>query len=150
MKTIQQQLLKACHQFVDDKLITTQSRIKSLQYDLLSETKSSAGDKHETGRAMLHLEIEKASQQLVSINQMKETLEKMNVSKNSSIASLGNIVETSVGNYFLSISLGQRKVDDKTYFLVSTNSPIGKKLIGKKEGDKLFFNGREIHINSIS
>ncbi len=38
---------------------------------LFSETKSSAGDKHETGRAMLQLEMEKTSQQLAVINQMK-------------------------------------------------------------------------------
>ena len=61
---IKQQLYKHCQEFVNQKLDTIQKTILSNKEALNSETKSSAGDKHETGRAMLQLEMEKAGQQL--------------------------------------------------------------------------------------
>ena len=53
---------------------TVEQIISSNQKALQSETKSSAGDKHETGRAMLQLEIEKASQQFKAIRDMRTVL----------------------------------------------------------------------------
>ena len=56
---IKEELLKKCHQFVNNRLQNIEETISSNQTALQSETKSSAGDKHETGRAMLQLEMEK-------------------------------------------------------------------------------------------
>ncbi|PQJ79890.1 3-oxoacyl-ACP synthase [Polaribacter porphyrae] len=147
---IKKELLHKCKEFVDNRLKTVQETISSHQKALQSETKSSAGDKHETGRAMLQLEMEKASQQLSNIYQMKETLAKINVSKTSNIAHLGSIIETNVANYFLSISAGQLVVAKKMYFAVSVSSPIGKLLLGKRENAKIFFNQKAVVINSIN
>ena len=69
-----------------------------------SETKSSAGDKHETGRAMLQLEMEKAGQQLASVQQMQQTLAKINTLTSSTNIALGSVIKTSSACYFLSIS----------------------------------------------
>ena len=71
---VKRELFKHCEVFVSKRLKTVEEIISSNQNALQSETKSSAGDKHETGRAMLQLEMEKASQQLSGINQMKNTL----------------------------------------------------------------------------
>ncbi|MBL4643926.1 MAG: 3-oxoacyl-ACP synthase, partial [Flavobacteriaceae bacterium] len=79
---LKQELYNQCEDFVHKRLQTIQDIITSNQKALQSETKSSAGDKHETGRAMLQLEMEKAGQQLSGITLMKETLAKINVSKN--------------------------------------------------------------------
>lgn len=149
MLDIKEKLLERCLDFVNAKLKTTQDRISSLQKDLQSETKSSAGDKHETGRAMLHLEIEKEAQQLSSIQQMKETLDRIDLSE-TNISRLGSLIETSHGNYFLAISMGQSQVYGGHYFVISAVSPIGAHLIGKRKGDQLIFNGRKIQINDIS
>ena len=139
-----------CKTYVDKRLETIEEIISSNQKALQSETKSSAGDKHETGRAMLHMEMEKAGQQLASIQQMKEILAKIDISKKASLASLGALVETSLGNYFLSISSGQLIAENKKVFAISLSSPIGKLLLGKKVGDLLNFNGKEINIQKIS
>ena len=129
---------------------TVEEIISSNQKALQSETKSSAGDKHETGRAMLQLEIEKASQQLKGINEMKITLAKIDVFKQHKIAHLGSIIETNHGNYFLSISAGKLTIYDKNYFAVSTFSPIGKRLLGKKTGEQFTFNGSTTKIVTIT
>ncbi|MFD2566932.1 3-oxoacyl-ACP synthase [Pseudotenacibaculum haliotis] len=148
--TVKQQLYQHCAEYVQQRLNTIENTIQSHQKALSSETKSSAGDKHETGRAMLQLEMEKAGQQLASVQQMKEILAKIDPTKPSSIVSLGAIVNTSLGTYFLSISAGQLQVDKDVFFAISASSPIGKLLLGKKEGDALVWNGRKIEIHYIS
>ena len=99
-------LFNLCKDFVNKRLKTVQDIISSNQKALQSETKSSAGDKHETGRAMLQLEMEKASQQLEGISIMNQILSKVDISKSSKIAHLGSVIITNKANYFLSISAG--------------------------------------------
>ncbi|WP_299015167.1 3-oxoacyl-ACP synthase [uncultured Polaribacter sp.] len=150
---LKENLFKQCENFVNKRLQNVEAVISSNQKALQSETKSSAGDKHETGRAMLQLEMEKAGQQLSSIKQMKEILAKIDVSnsKTSTLknAHLGSIVYTEKVNYFLAISCGQLKVANQIFFAVSISSPIGKLLLGKKENDNFNFNGNTITILKI-
>ena len=140
---VKQELLKQCHNFVQKRLQTVEETIASNQKALQSETKSSAGDKHETGRAMLQLEMEKASQQLSGIHKMKVVLSKINFSENAQVARLGSIIETTSGNFFLAISAGKLVVNNATYFAVSLSSPIGKLLLGKNINDTYFLNNKK-------
>ena len=147
---IKEILFKECEAFVNKRSQTVQEIISSNQKALQSETKSSAGDKHETGRAMLQLEMEKAGQQLFGINQMKLVLAKTNISKNTEIAHLGSVIETNFSNYFLSISAGKIIIEDKIYFAISTLSPIGKLLLGKKVNEVFVFNDKTFQIKKIN
>ena len=147
--TIKEEIYQLCVKHVNERLQTIEQTIESNQKALTSETKSSAGDKHETGRAMLQLEMEKAGQQLQSIQQMKETLSRIDPLKTSETISLGSLVETNVANYFLSISAGQLIINGKMYFAISTVSPIGKRLLGKTVGEEILWNGKQIKIQQI-
>jgi hypothetical protein len=147
---IKLELFKHCKAFVNKRAQTVEEIISSNQKALQSETKSSAGDKHETGRAMLQLEMEKAGQQLEGISQMNEILSKINFIEASNKAHLGSIIFTEKGNYFLSISAGQIIVDCQKYFAVSVSSPIGKLLLGKSENEVISFNGIDHRILKIS
>ena len=71
---LKEELYKACKEHIEKREETITKTIRSHQNSLQSETKSSAGDKHETGRAMLQLEMEKAGQQLSEVDQMKTCL----------------------------------------------------------------------------
>ena len=73
-----QQLYTKCQDFLNGRLEVIQSKILDIQNSLQSETKSSAGDKHETGRAMLQLEREKTGHQLAEIQKQKGILAKIN------------------------------------------------------------------------
>lgn len=141
---IKQELFKACQDFVAEKQKTIEGIITSHKNSLASETKSSAGDKHETGRAMLQLEMEKASQQLSEVYKMKATLERVNLQQNSERAALGSIILTEKFNYFLAISVGKVIVDAYEYFVVSTNSPIGKQLLGIEKGGTIPLNKQKV------
>ena len=131
----------ACENFVSSKLATIQNTINSNKDSLDSESKSSAGDKHETGRAMLQLEMEKAGQQLSQVRQMKLMVEKINDSKLSEVVALGSVVKTNVGNYFLGVSVGKITVSNEDYFLISPGSPIGRELLGKSKGQSFKLRG---------
>jgi len=146
---IKQELFKQCEIFVNKRLQTVEEVISSNQKGLQSETKSSAGDKHETGRAMMQLEMEKASQQLAGIYEMKEILSKINITKHSNIAHLGSLIITDVATYFLAISAGQITLAGSVYFAVSVSSPIGKLLLGKTVGDEVIFNFKKATIKRI-
>jgi len=140
MTETKKNIYNACVHFVESRLKTIKNVIDSNTAALTLETKSSAGDKHETGRAMLQLEIEKAGQQLKSVMMMQQVLSKINLSKKSNKASLGSLVVTDKATYFLAISAGKITIDDTDYFAVSAISPIGKQLLGKNVGDFVTFN----------
>lgn len=146
---LKQKLYQSCEAFIEERFQTIQKTIKELQNSLFSETKSSAGDKHETGRAMLQLEREKAGQQLAEINKTKMVLSKVNPKKQSNVVTLGSLVYTNYSNYFIAISAGNLAVDNQSFYAISANTPMGKLLIGKTKGDKINFNGNSIEIKKI-
>jgi transcription elongation GreA/GreB family factor len=148
MEAIKRQLKEACERFVNRRLETVSKVMSSGRDSLNSETKSSAGDKHETGRAMIQLEMEKAGQQLQNIQAMQTTLNKIGLDS-SDVARLGSLVHTNKGQYYLSISAGSLHIADQNYFAVSLSSPIGKLLLGKRAGDTEILNGMSIKITAV-
>ncbi|MFT4642686.1 MAG: transcription elongation GreA/GreB family factor [Candidatus Azotimanducaceae bacterium] len=146
---LKEALYNYCKEFVNSKLETIEKTIKSNQADLASETKSSAGDKHETGRAMLQLEMEKAGKQLKGVTEMKLVLERIKLQETSGACKMGSIVKTNTINYFLAISAGKIVVENEIFYAVSSKSPIGQLLIGKKKNDTLQFNGNQYNIDIV-
>lgn len=141
---IKKQLLKACTDFVLQKQQSIEAIIASHKNSLESETKSSAGDKHETGRAMLQLEMEKAGQQLAEVHKMKATLERINLELTTQKGALGSLISTENFRYFLAISIGKVELNGTDYFVVSTSSPIGKQLLGIEKGAIIPMNNQKV------
>lgn len=138
-----------CSNFIEIRFQTIQNTINDIQKSLTSETKSSAGDKHETGRAMLQLEREKAGNQLAEIQKIKESFSKINISKTSEMIVLGSLVITSQNNYFMAISAGGSRVENDTYYAISPNTPVGQLLLGKKNGDEVVFREQRFKIQKV-
>ncbi len=146
---IKQELYNQCLQFVDSRYQTIQNTINEIQVSLTSETKSSAGDKHETGRAMLQLEREKAGNQLAEIKKVKEALSKITIENTSNIIGLGSLVYTSQANYFIAISAGKLLVNKAIFYAISPSTPIGKLLIGKSTGEQVVFREQNFKVLEI-
>ena len=143
-------LYRFCEDFVQERISRIEFQINEIQEALGSETKSSAGDKHETGRAMLQLEREKLGQQLSEAENMRKVLEKVDISTSRATASLGSLVKTTMANYFLSISAGECKLGTKEKnFCISLNTPIGIMLLGKSVGQTIRFGENDIKILEI-
>lgn len=137
--TIKQELYNQCLEFIDNRFKTIQNNINEIQESLTTETKSSAGDKHETGRAMLQLEREKAGHQLAEIQKIKEAFSKIDIEKTSPKIGLGCLVYTSNTNYFITISAGELRVKDELFYAISPSTPIAKLLLSKQVGDAIQF-----------
>ena len=146
---LKEQLYKETIAYVEKREKTIETTITSAQKALATETKSSAGDKHETGRAMLQLEMEKAGKQLLGVSKMNQILSQIDTAKKSNIANLGSVICTSNGNYFLSISAGKIEIEEGIYYAVSIASPIGQLLLGKEEEGDFIIYSNKINIDSI-
>ena len=147
---IKEDLYSQCLDLINGRFQTIQNTINEIQVSLTSETKSSAGDKHETGRAMLQLEREKAGNQLAEIQKIKEILFKIDISKTLKVIGLGSAVYTSQSNYFIAISAGELTIDGVRFYAISPSTPIGQLLIGKKAGEEVVFREQKFIINQIS
>jgi len=146
---VKKNLYLKCLEFVNLKLKTVDKTIGEIQKALNSETKSSAGDKHETGRAMLQLEREKMGEQLAEIQKTKEILSRIDLEKKSEIVCLGTVVYTSLSNYFISISAGALEVNSEAFYAISSKTPIGQLLLSKSVGDQVIFRDKKIIIEKI-
>jgi transcription elongation GreA/GreB family factor len=144
-----EQLHKSCGNFIEERLSRIQSGIASLQEALTSESKSSAGDKHETGRAMIQLEREKLGNQLAEVQLLQERFNKVPLHRNADYVGLGSVVYTSKHYYYLGISAGEIKVNGDSFYAIAPDTPIGKLLMGKTIGEIIVFNGTEFKIREI-
>ena len=137
---IKKTLFDHCRAHLEKKMGLLEQQKKSLQKDLTSETKSSAGDKHETGRAMIQLEREKLGNQIREIELNYQRLNTVKDVKTSTIISLGSLIFTDKGNYYVAIAADSCEVNSKVFYCISSQSPIGKLLIGKKINESIMFN----------
>ena len=61
--TLKQKIHTHCLHLLDNKIAELQKILRSLGESAANDTKSSAGDKHETARAMIHIEQETITKQ---------------------------------------------------------------------------------------
>ena len=146
---IKDELRKFCESFAEERIYRINNSIKGLNDSLNSETKSSAGDKHETGRAMIQLEREKLGHQLYEAEKMRQVLAGINSPDNSKIVGQGSLVITTDSAYYISISAGVFKRGSSQIYCVSAASPIGKILLGKSLGQCFEFNQKTICVEKI-
>lgn len=146
---LKQTLYNYCQTKLDERLKVIKSKIDDIQNSLQSETKSTAGDKHETGRAMLQLEREKAGQQLAELQKQQELLHKINLEQPHNKIALGSVVKTSVANYFISISVGEIQIENECFFAISPATPIGQLLMSKTVGEHVVFRSQTFTITDV-
>jgi transcription elongation GreA/GreB family factor len=148
-------------QIATDKVQLLQQRLNDLKESSANETKSTAGDKHETALAMVQIEqanirkqLEEAITQLAFLQKINPAIspspsERAGVRLHEKITT-GSFVKTNKGNFYVSIALGKTKVDDIEIISLSLLSPLGKKILGLKVGDKFELNGNIFVIESIA
>lgn len=137
--------------YVEKRIQTIQSAIDEAQASANSETKSSMGDKYETTRAMLQLDTEMNTKQLVEAIKLKTDLQKMesHTTHPHEVAQIGSLIFTTQANYFIAIGAGKLTVEAQDFFVISPTAPLSKQLMGLKIGDKLLFNKQAITIKDM-
>ena len=114
-----------------------------------SDTKSSAGDKFETGREMMQREMDKISASIDQSKNQLNFLSKINLNRPYSIVDLGCLIITDQDIYYISIGLGKVEINAELIYAISLDSPIGQIFKGKRVGDILEFRGKTLKINHL-
>ena len=143
------ELLQHCQKQVESRYAIIKQTIAAIQESLLEESKSSSGDKHETGRAMLQIDRENAGKQLHEIEKVVLLLKKIDVNATSDYARLGSLVYTDKFIYFISLSIGTVTIGEENYLCIAMNSPVGLLISGKKKGDEFYLNGNVYKITNV-
>ena len=139
---------------IQDKILSAQQLINFTEESKTSATKGSAGDKHETGRAMMERELALSKAQLNKAEFLKNELSKISLDHKCNKVELGALIITSGAKYFMSIGVGKVSLnidsdlsqDSDFFYAISGGSPIGKVLQNATKGDILNFQAREIEI----
>lgn len=146
---MKKELHQACLLELQTRIDRIRLAVEEIQAAANEETKSSAGDKYETGRAMMQQEKDKMANQLAVNISWKNQLTLLNPAETKERIEIGSLVITQEGHYYLSIPLGKLKLEGQVYFAISLASPIGKALLNKKAGDEIVFQGRKISILQV-
>ncbi len=147
--TTKAQLHAHCLQLIDVRLEELQTAIATVQESRNNETKSSAGDKYETGRAMMQQEEDKLLARLDNTRQMRLQLTQLDLTLSSDRVELGSMVQTNARTYYLSVSLGKVVLEGKTYFCISPEAPISQLLLGKAVDESIQINGRKEQLQAL-
>lgn len=123
--------------------------MQSAQKSANEETKSSAGDKYETARAMAQIERDRHAQLYDQIRQERVVLDRIDPEFNFQRVGLGTLVKTSAGYFFVSVSVGLVEIEGTKVIAVSPQSPLGASLMGKQRGDSFLFQQKKCTIEEI-
>lgn len=135
-----------CVSLLSEKIKLVQTELSAIQEDANKESKSSAGDKYETGRAMAQLQKDNASRQLGSLLQLKKVLDELHLTHHDDVQ-LGSLVQTDSIVFFVSISLSEQL--EGGVYAISPVSPLCKEFLGKRKGDKVLFRNKEYLIKKV-
>ncbi len=149
MRELKSKIYQKLVAIVDDRIDMATLAIKTIDESHETETKSSAGDKFETGRTMMQRERQNSEVQLRRALDLKNDLFKVKLGRKFEEVDFGSMVITNKGTYFMAIGLGKLEVEGKPYFCISFASPIGQLLKDKKVGETIEFRGNKIKIKEI-
>ncbi|MCO6489817.1 MAG: GreA/GreB family elongation factor [Phaeodactylibacter sp.] len=149
-KQIKTQLHAHCLARAAQSIQTARAALEAAQEAGNSETKSSAGDKYETGRAMMQAEQERYKAQLLKAIELKNRLAQIRPDHTSETAGPGSLVITNHGNFYLSAGLGKARLGKDVYFAISPESPLGQALKGRRAGEEFMFQNKSYNVEVVA
>ncbi len=141
------ELLEIIHQKISEKIQKLEQLIAETRASN-NDTKSSMGDKYETSREMLQQEINNLQIQLNEHLKSQKILKNINPNPHK-IVTLGSLVETEKGKFFIAVSLGELSFNQEKIFVISAESPLAKAMNGKKTGESFVVNNLSQIIKNI-
>ena len=146
---IKQQLYRLCAEHIQHKITEAENAIADARKASGNETKSSAGDKYETGRAMLQQEIDLNSRQLSEARKQQAQLQQISPDSEHTLAQAGSLVETDQQHFYLAVGAGAFFIGQKQYYTISLASPIGLQIKGKTTGESFKLNGKAFKVLKV-
>lgn len=147
--TLKQKIYNHYQQALHDKITMLQQVLADLKESGANETKSTAGDKHETSLAMLQIEQANTRGQLQEMLNQQAAFKKIDPEVVAPLIMNGSLIKTDKGYFFMSVALGKAVVDDVSVIALSPQSPLGQKLIGLQTNNTATINNTTYLINGI-
>jgi transcription elongation GreA/GreB family factor len=147
--TFKEEVYGASLDLLITKIAHLQQTLSDLNESAKNETKSTAGDKHETALAMLQLEQEKIRRQLKETNEQKVIFESIDPLLKGEEVRKGSLVKTDKSWLFMSAGIGKITLTNETIISLSPLSPLGMKMMGKKINDTIKMNAVVYKIEKI-
>jgi len=147
--TLKQKIYNHYLNVINDKVVMLQKVLADLKESSSNETKSTAGDKHETALAMLQIEQANIQGQLQEALTKKMALEKINPDVCASMIVNGSLIKTNRGYLWMSAALGKTEIENINVIALSSQSPLGQKMLGLKAGDSTVINKIDYIIEGI-
>ena len=146
MKTI---LLETVKKQLDERMQNAWTAMQAAQASANSESKSSAGDKYETARAMGQLDRDMHARMYEQARQERTMVERIDLTTAFQKGAFGALLHTTMGIFFLAVSIGKLTIDGNTTMVISPQSPVGALLVGKQQGDTFTFRGVNYTIDAV-
>ena len=141
----------ACLAYVQLRLDAARAGMAAAQESSNSETKSSAGDKYETGRAMAQQERDRHAAQLHEAQKLLADLQRINPELPCDTVRTGALAATSLGLFYVSISAGRlATAEGQEFMAVSPAAPLAVALHGRRAGEEVVFNGKPVRVEAVS
>ncbi len=142
-------LVRLCREEVDKRKAAIRVKLAMIEESRNNETKSSVGDKYETGRAMMQMEESKAQSQMHEVMLVDQVLSTIKADQVHRHGQQGSIIRTDHGVYFLAIGIGKVTVEGEVVYCVSMDSPIGTLFTGSQKGDVKQFRDRTFTVTDV-
>lgn len=143
------QLFKQCETILLEKESNALEQILDAQNAANSEDKSSAGDKHETSRALSQNTRDLNARILAEVKNDLRLFESIKFDVLYDKVNVGAIVITEENNFFIAVGCGNIEFNNQQFITLSSKSPLVQALLGKEKGTKILFNNRSILIKEI-
>ena len=147
--TLKQKIYNHYFSVVNEKIINLEQVLAGLKESGSNETKSTAGDKHETALAMLQIEQANTRSQLEQVLLQKSALLKIDPTVVSTNICMGSVIKTNKGYFYFSAALGKALVEGINILAISPLSPLGVKLKSQLTGNEVILNNNNYIIESI-
>lgn len=132
----------ACRSLIQARIVDLEAEIAEARLSAQSDTKSSAGDKHETGRAMVQLEIEKQQSSLATWRSAEAVLGRLDPGVGHDRVQEGALVQLDSGLLYIAAGIGRVQAEGIDVQVVGPQAPLARLLWNKPVGSAATFNGR--------
>lgn len=142
---------KAVIRGAQERLEAARERFETLRQSLESEGKSTAGDKHETGRAMVQQEMERAAADVNQAEELQRNLMRPLPAK-SLAAQWGSWVVLDSGEVVIAVALGAIDLPWGRVQVISSASPLAQALLQAQAqpGTEVNVNGRVMRVLAVA
>ena len=140
----------ACEQILNERVESIKIQLQELVDGAKNDSKSTAGDKHETALSMMHIEQEKLTHKLKESIEQKSILDKIDASQIHNKVAVGSLVKTNNLTVYISVALPKISFENQNIFAISPQSPLGIQLMGKGVGYEFEINTTKYIIQEIS